>query len=100
MMNNKDFLEVIRRSFYTYLSVGTSRSTAKLKTLHGSIAEDVLSTGGEPGSLHFACSQDTFSDLCTGLSGFSVDKQARVYPRKHKLNVDSVHDRAGEFRKV
>ena len=35
MMTNEDFLEVIKNSFHTYLRVGTSRSTAKLKTLHG-----------------------------------------------------------------
>lgn len=31
MLTNKEFLEVIKKSFETYLSVGTSRSTAKLK---------------------------------------------------------------------
>lgn len=41
MLDNDHFLEVIRDSFETYLSVGTSRSTAKLKTLHGHIANDL-----------------------------------------------------------
>ena len=33
MMTNEAFLESIRESFRTYLRVGTSRSTAKLKSL-------------------------------------------------------------------
>ena len=33
MMTNEEFLEVIRESFKTYLTVGTSRSTAKLKNV-------------------------------------------------------------------
>ena len=41
MSKNEEFLEAIRESFRTYLQVGTSRSTAKLKTLHGKIAEDL-----------------------------------------------------------
>ena len=41
MLNNQQFLDVIRESFKTYLSVDTSRSTAKLKTLHGHIAKDI-----------------------------------------------------------
>ena len=39
-MNNGEFLEVIKRSFASYLDVQTSRSTAKLKILHGEIAKD------------------------------------------------------------
>lgn len=35
MMTNEEFLKIVEDSFATYLSVGTSRSTAKLKTLHG-----------------------------------------------------------------
>lgn len=46
MMTNKDFLEVIKESFLTYLRVGTSRSTAKLKTLHGHIATDLAEKFG------------------------------------------------------
>ena len=41
MMTNDDFLRVVKDSFATYLAVGTSRSTAKLKTLHGHIASDL-----------------------------------------------------------
>lgn len=41
MLNNQQFLEVIRESFKKYLSTDTSRSTAKLKALHGKIAKDI-----------------------------------------------------------
>ena len=34
-------MEIIKQSFETYLNVGTSRSTAKLKSLHGHIAKDL-----------------------------------------------------------
>ena len=41
MLNNAEFLEVVRNSFKTYLDVNTSRSRAKLKKLHGTIAGDL-----------------------------------------------------------
>ena len=43
MLNNQQFLNVIRESFKTYLSIDTSRSNAKLKVLHGKIAKDIKS---------------------------------------------------------
>lgn len=46
MLSNLQFLDVVKDSFKTYLSVGTSRSTAKLKSLHGSIARDLEETLG------------------------------------------------------
>lgn len=41
IMKNDDFLETITKSFMAYVEAGTSRSTAKLKALHGKIAADV-----------------------------------------------------------
>ncbi|MCD8205285.1 MAG: hypothetical protein LUD29_01535 [Clostridia bacterium] len=41
MTSNTQFLDVIKKSFAAYLSAGTSRSTAKLKPLHGQIAGDI-----------------------------------------------------------
>ncbi len=40
-MNNENFLKTITNSFVSYLKIGTSRSTAKLKDLHGNIAKDI-----------------------------------------------------------
>ena len=39
-MSDKEFLEVIKKSFYKYLDTG-SRSNEKLKILHGAIASDL-----------------------------------------------------------
>lgn len=40
-MTNNEFLSVITESFKAFLYKGTSRSTDKLKPLHGAIAEDI-----------------------------------------------------------
>lgn len=40
-LNNSGFLDVISNSFCDFLLSGTSRSTAKLKPLHGAIAKDL-----------------------------------------------------------
>lgn len=41
MMTNQAFLEKVRESFTSFVLTGTSRSTAKLKPLHGAIAQDL-----------------------------------------------------------
>ena len=41
MLNNQQFLEVIRESFRIYLEKDSSRSPEKLKVLHGQIAKDL-----------------------------------------------------------
>ncbi len=73
-MNNEELLEVIRKSFKVYLEVGTSRSTKKLKILHGSIAKDI---------------QDAFG---TGYDiksqGIGNDKEAKIAGRYYSKNVD------------
>ncbi len=40
-LTNRTFLDVIAKSFNEFLCSGTSRSTAKLKPLHGAIARDI-----------------------------------------------------------
>ncbi len=74
MLNNNDFLEVIRDSFETYLDVGTSRSTAKLKTLHGHIANDLKELLGRE---YFIKSQ-----------GYGDDKEGCIEGRYYPKNVD------------
>lgn len=73
-MTNEEFLESIRESFKTYLQVGTSRSTAKLKSLHGKIAIDLESLYGKD---FIICSQ-----------GYGDDKEGRIYGRYYPKNVD------------
>lgn len=40
-LTNQDFLTAVRDSFKRFLDSGTSRSTAKLKPLHGAISKDM-----------------------------------------------------------
>lgn len=73
-MTNEEFLESIRESFKTYLHVGTSRSTAKLKSLHGKIAMDLETLYGKD---FIVCSQ-----------GYGDDKEGRIDGRYYPKNVD------------
>ena len=74
MMTNDDFLRVIKESFATYLAVGTSRSTAKLKTLHGHIASDLEELLGECFSIRS--------------QGYGNDKEGSIDGRYYPKNVD------------
>jgi len=73
-MTNEEFLEVIRTSFATYLSVGTSRSTAKLKSLHGHIATDLENLLGK--------------DFTIKSQGYGNDKEGSIDGRYYPKNVD------------
>ncbi|MBQ9735190.1 MAG: hypothetical protein IJV96_00200 [Clostridia bacterium] len=74
MLTNKQFLEVIRESFFTYLKIDTSRSTAKLKTLHGHIAQDLQELFGK--------------DYTIQSQGYSDDKEGVIDGRYYPKNVD------------
>lgn len=82
MMTNEEFLEVIKESFATYLSVGTSRSTAKLKTLHGHIATDLRMLLGE--------------DFTIRSQGYGNDKEASIDGRYFPKNVDITISKNGK----
>ena len=74
MLSNEQFLEVIKQSFAAYLSAGTSRSTAKLKDLHGYIAQDI---------------QEVFGKNYTVQSqGFGNGKEGCIEGRYYPKNVD------------
>lgn len=47
MLTNQFFLGSILNSFKSFIQIGTSRSTAKLKPLHGAIAEDLAQRLGD-----------------------------------------------------
>ena len=47
MLTNQLFLGSILNSFKSFIQIGTSRSTAKLKPLHGAIAEDLAQRLGD-----------------------------------------------------
>ena len=74
MLNNEQFLDVIRKSFETYLKIDTSRSTAKLKTLHGHIAKDLQELFG--------------ADYSIQSQGYDNDKEGKILGRYYPKNVD------------
>lgn len=47
MLSNQQFLDKVLVSFKEFISIGTSRSTAKLKPLHGAIAADIAEYLGD-----------------------------------------------------
>ncbi len=47
MLSNQQFLDKVLISFKEFIKSGTSRSTAKLKPLHGAIASDIAERLGE-----------------------------------------------------
>lgn len=74
-MSNNDFLAAITASFRTFLIVGTSRSTAKLKPLHGAIARDVAERLGAD----FKVLSQGYEKDCEGeLRGRYMDKKVDV----------------------
>ncbi len=76
-MTNPGFLQMIKSSFETYLRVGTSRSTAKLKTLHGQIAKDLQELLGD--------------DFVIASQGYGAGKEGliggRYYPKKVDITI-------------
>lgn len=82
MMSNEDFLEIIKDSFQTYLRVGTSRSTAKLKTLHGHIANDLAAKFGNDFTIHS--------------QGFGNDQESCIKGRYYPKNVDITIEKEGK----
>ena len=73
-MTNEEFIKIIKESFVTYLNVGTSRSTAKLKTLHGHIASDLMEKLGAGFSIQS--------------QGYGDDKEGCIDGRYYPKNVD------------
>ena len=74
MLNNEAFLEVIRQSFKTYLGIDTSRSPAKLKSLHGGIARDLQEIFG--------------GDYTIKAQGYGDDKEEKIEGRYYPKNID------------
>ncbi len=82
MLNNQQFLEVVRESFKTYLSVDTSRSTAKLKSLHGHIAKDIKELFG--------------SEYTVLAQGIGDDKEGVIQGRYYPKNIDITVSKCGK----
>lgn len=75
MMTNQIFLTKILDSFKSFISIGTSRSTAKLKPLHGAIAEDIASRLGRDFKVY---SQGYGDDREASIQGRYVDKMVDI----------------------
>lgn len=74
-LNNSRFLDVISNSFCHFLQSGTSRSTAKLKPLHGAIAQDLALKLGEGYSIK---SQGWSDDKEGDIEGRYMDKKVDI----------------------
>ena len=83
-MNNVEFLNLIRQSFKDFLNSGTSRSTAKLKNLHGKIALDLKSKLGN----NFTIKSQGYDDDKEGkINGRYFDKQVDITISKNNKAV-------------
>lgn len=83
MMTNQDFLNRILDSFKSFIDIGTSRSTAKLKPLHGAIASDIAERLGYGYSI---MSQGYGDDREGKIEGRYVDKMVDITIKERKTN--------------
>ena len=73
-LTNQDFINEILNSFKEFINRGTSRSTAKLKPLHGAVAEDVATRLGT--------NYEVWSQ------GYGADKEKKINGRYIEKAVD------------
>lgn len=74
-MNNEGFLTAISKSFNEFIQSGTSRSTRKLKPLHGFIAKDMAMRFGRE---YRIVSQGWEDDRETDIQGRYIDKKVDI----------------------
>lgn len=74
MLSNYQFLEKIQTSFKEFIKCKTSRSTAKLKPLHGAIAQDIAKRLGD--------------EYKIWSQGYGEDKEIKINGRYIDKNVD------------
>ncbi len=86
-MNNQAFLTAIKRSFDDFIISGTSRSTAKLKPLHGAIARDLLLRLGPGFSIK---SQGIGDDREGKIQGRYIDKCVDITIYQHNRVVAGI----------
>ncbi len=75
MLTNQEFLEKILDSFKSFIDSGTSRSTAKLKPLHGAIARDIAQRLGLD---YIVKSQGYGDDREASIKGRYIDKMVDI----------------------
>lgn len=81
-LTNKGFLRALSNSFSRFLESKTSRSTAKLKPLHGAIAEDLHRRLG--------------NDYEIASQGYASGKEGKIRGRYFEKAVDIVIKKEGE----
>ena len=86
-MNNQAFLTAIKQSFSSFIASGTSRSTQKLKPLHGAIARDLKLKLGPNYTIK---SQGIGDDKEGSLQGRYIDKAVDITIYKHSKPVAGV----------
>lgn len=74
-LTNDEFLKVLSNSFSAFLDSGTSRSTAKLKPLHGAIAKDLSEYLGKEYTIS---SQGFGDDREKNIQGRYYDKRSDI----------------------
>lgn len=74
-MTNATFLEAVSESFHAFLEKGTSRSTDKLKPLHGAIARDIAQRLGNE---YDVWSQGYLHDKEIAITGRYIDKKVDI----------------------
>lgn len=79
-MKNGEFLQVVSNSFREFVNSGTSRSTAKLKPLHGAMARDLAEKFGVE---YCISSQGYGDDKEAGIQGRYIDKKVDITIKKH-----------------
>ena len=83
MLTNQRFLEKILDSFKSFVDIGTSRSTAKLKPLHGAIASDIAERLGDS---YYIKSQGYGDDKEAKIEGRYVDKMVDITIKERKTD--------------
>lgn len=74
MLSNDQFLKKIQTSFKEFIKCKTSRSTAKLKPLHGAIAQDIATRLGD--------------EYKIWAQGYETDKEIKINGRYIEKKVD------------
>jgi hypothetical protein len=86
-LTNAEFLKVISNSFKDFISSGTSRSTAKLKPLHGAIAKDIAIRLGDEYKI-FSLGYEGGSE--TSIEGRYINKKVDITITKKDKTVAGI----------
>ncbi len=86
MLTNQLFLNKILDSFKSFIAIGTSRSTAKLKPLHGAIAHDIASRLGNE---YVVFSQGYGDGREASIKGRYIDKMVDITIKERQTKKDA-----------